>query len=56
MKIAPRPPTLGESEKTLRVWGGQRVRVCKTKLKLGGLTAERVTVEIEGDGLRFVQR
>ena len=56
VSVAPRPPILGETEKMLRVWGGQRVRVCKTKLSLGALTAERVTVEIEGDGLRFVHR
>ena len=52
MRIAPRPPTLGTSEKTLRVWGGQRVRICKTKLQLGAVTAERVILVVEGSILK----
>jgi hypothetical protein len=37
---------------SLTVWGGGRLRVCRTKLRLGALTAERVTVEVEGGALR----
>lgn len=40
-------------EKPLKVWSGQRLRICRTKLRLGALTAERVTVEVEGDHLRI---
>ena len=37
----------------VRVWAGQRVRVCRRKLNQGALTATNVTVEIDGDGLRI---
>ncbi|MDQ2800318.1 MAG: AbrB/MazE/SpoVT family DNA-binding domain-containing protein [Armatimonadota bacterium] len=46
-------PQSGPDDACLRVWGGQRVRVCKTKLRLGTLTAETVTVEMDGNGLRL---
>ena len=39
-------------EKALKIWNGQRLRICRTKLSLGALTAERVTVEIDGGRLR----
>jgi hypothetical protein len=48
MKIAPRPPTPGES--AVRVWGGCRLRVCKTKLRRGDLTADVATIEMTLDG------
>lgn len=37
----------------VRVWGGQRIRVCQRKLRVGALTAGATTVEIDGDGLRI---
>lgn len=40
----------------LTVWRGQRLRICRTKLRLGAMSAETVTVEIAGDGLRVVQK
>lgn len=46
-------PDAADSGTRVRVWGGQRVRVCKTKLRLGALSAERVTLEVEGDSLRI---
>ena len=36
---------------TARVWSGQRVRLCKSKLRLGSLAADAVTVAVEGDCL-----
>ena len=39
-------------EKPLKIWSGQRLRICRTKLRLGALTAERVTVEVEGSALK----
>ena len=56
LKITPRPPSLGEPVAAVTVWGGGRVRVCKTKLRLGTLTAAQITVEIDGDGLRLAAR
>lgn len=41
------------AEGTVRVWGGQRVRLCQRKLRLGALTAANVTVEIDGQSLRL---
>lgn len=35
----------------VQVWDGQRVRICKRKLRLGALIAAQVTVEIVGDSL-----
>ncbi len=35
----------------LRVWNGQRLRICRTKLHCGALTAEGVVVEVDGVGL-----
>jgi len=35
----------------LRVWNGQRLRICRTKLHRGALTAEGVVVEVDGAGL-----
>ncbi len=37
----------------LHVWSGSRLRVCRTKLRAGALTAESVTVRIEGNGVRL---
>lgn len=47
-----RPQATAE-DVSVQVWGGGRVRVCKTKLLLGALVAEQVTVEVEGDSLRL---
>jgi hypothetical protein len=46
----------GNGDKAVRVWGGQRVRICKTKLSLGALSAELASVEIVGDNLRIVAK
>ncbi len=40
----------------VRVWDGLRLRLCKKKLNLGGLAAGSVTLEIDGDGLRIVEK
>ena len=40
------------SQLSLTVWGGQRLRICRTKLKVGALSADTVTVEAAGDRLR----
>ena len=50
LTIGPDPKSDGQ---TLRVWGGQRVRVCKTKLRLGLLTADLASVEVVGDNLHI---
>ena len=41
---------------SLTVWDGQRLRICRTKLSLGTLTANSVTVEIAGNGLRVEKK
>ena len=46
----------GTGEEPLKIWRGQRLRICRTKLGLGALTAERVTVEIEGSALKVSAR
>lgn len=43
--------TGANSASTARVWSGQRVRLCKSKLRLGALAADAVTVAIEGNYL-----
>lgn len=43
------PSSVGPS---LTVWGGQRLRICRTKLSFGALSADTVIVEVAGDGLR----
>ena len=40
-------------DKPLKVWNGQRLRICRTKLEIGGLKAESVTVKVEGNALRI---
>ncbi len=40
-------------DKPLKIWNGQRLRICRTKLNIGALRAESVTVEVEGDTLRI---
>lgn len=45
------PPVSGTTPTpTVRVWNGQRVRICKSKLRLGALAlnADAVTVAVEG--------
>lgn len=39
------PPTV------VKVWGGGRVRICKTKLLLGALAADAVTVSVDSNSL-----
>jgi hypothetical protein len=34
----------------VRVWGGLRVRVCRSKLQRGGWAAEQVTLAVQADG------
>ncbi len=41
---------------SLTVWRGQRLRICRTKLKVGALSADTVVVEIAGDGLRVKRK
>ena len=41
---------------SLTVWRGQRLRICRTKLKVGALSADTVMVEIAGDGLRVKRK
>ena len=36
----------------LTVWGGQRLRICRTVLRTASLSADTVTVEVEGVELR----
>ena len=38
----------------VRVWNGQRLRVCRRILRLGALSADRVTVEVNGVGLKVM--
>lgn len=40
----------------VRVWSGRRVRICKTKLNLGALAADGVTVSITGSSLCIAAR
>jgi hypothetical protein len=51
MQIVSRPPV--GKELAVRVWGGSRVRICKTKLRQGDLTAERVLVQVMGASLQM---
>lgn len=37
----------------LTVWGGQRLRVCRTVLRTASLSADTVTVEVDGGELRL---
>lgn len=46
-------PDTSASDRFVRVWGGQRVRVCKTKLQLGALSADVATLQVDGDSLRI---
>ena len=39
-----------------RVWSGGRVRICKTKLRLGALAADSVTVSVDGNSLCIAAR
>jgi hypothetical protein len=43
-------------DSTVRVWGGQRLRVCKTKLRLGALAADIAALEVVGDSLHIVAK
>jgi hypothetical protein len=58
VKAEPGRLTIGTdgSDSTVRVWGGQRLRVCKTKLQLGALAADIATVEVGGDCLHIVTK
>ncbi len=47
---APAGPTV------LTVWGGQRLRICRTVLRTASLSADAVTVEVEGDELRVKEK
>ncbi len=37
----------------LTVWGGQRLRICRTVLRTASLSADTVTVEVDGSELRL---
>ncbi len=41
---------------SLTVWGGQRLRICRTVLRTASLSADTVTVEVEGDELRVKKK
>ena len=47
--------TPGDSA-ALTVWGGQRLRICRTLLRTASLSADMVTVEVEGKELRVAQK
>lgn len=51
LKLSPSPD--GGS---VRVWDDLRLRLCRRKLRLGALTAGKVTFEIDGDDLRIETR
>ncbi len=36
----------------LTVWGGQRLRICRTVPRMAALSVDTVTIEVEGDELR----
>ena len=40
----------------LTVWGGQRLRICRTVLRTASLSADMVIVEVDGDKLRVAQK
>ena len=40
----------------LTVWGGQRLRICRTVLSTASLSADTVTVEVDGNELRVGSR
>lgn len=40
----------------LTVWGGQRLRICRTVLSTALVTADTVTIEVDGNELRVVQK
>ncbi|HZP84956.1 MAG TPA: hypothetical protein VFB21_25185 [Chthonomonadaceae bacterium] len=58
VKAEPGRLTIGTDgdDSTVRVWGGQRLRVCKTKLQLGALAADIATVEVVGDSLHIITK
>lgn len=37
----------------VRIWGGQRLRICKTKLAFGALSAAAAKIEVDGGSLRI---
>ncbi len=41
---------------SLTVWGGQRLRICRTVLRTASLAADKVTVEVDGSELRVAQK
>jgi hypothetical protein len=41
---------------SLTVWHGQRLRICRTKLSFGALSADTVMIETVQDGLRVKHR
>jgi len=45
-----------DMEAAARVWQGPRLRLCKTKLSLGLLSAEFAFVVLDGDGLRVEEQ
>ena len=45
----------GDNSAALRVWRGFRLRVCRTKLRAAALSAERVSVTVEGGQMKIVQ-
>lgn len=40
----------------LTVWGGQRLRICRTVLRTASLAADKVTVKVDGNELRVAQK
>lgn len=44
-------PNVGQKTPVARVWSGRRVRICKTKLRMGALAAGGVTVSVDGSSL-----
>ncbi len=45
-------PAVTNDDTALQVWSGSRLRVCRTKLRAGALSAESVTLIVEGNGLK----
>lgn len=45
-----------DSSAALTVWGGQRLRICRTVLRTASLSADTVTVEVEGNELKVKEK
>ena len=50
--IGPTP----DGSAALTVWGGQRLRICRTVLSTASLSADTVTIEVEGDELKVTRK